>query len=1545
MSSAEWGDYDNDGDLDFLLTGYTGSEGISRIYKNDGGSFSDIGAGLPGVWYSGVAWGDYDNDGDLDILLSGTPGSGIVTSIFNNDGGSFTDIEAGLPGVGRSSAAWGDYDNDGDLDMLLTGSADSEIISKIFRNNTPAANTAPNAPANLIAEPDYEESVTLSWNPATDDETPQAGLTYNLRVSTTPGGQDILSPMSSIPDGLRRVPVMGSQNHNTSWTIEGLSGGTYYWSVQAVDQGFMGSAFTVEGKFLAGPVFEEITTNLTGVYTSSVAWGDYDNDGDLDVLITGSTGGSGAISEIHRNDGGMFTDIDANLIGVRGGSAAWGDYDNDGDLDILLTGALSGPGLISCIYRNDGGHFYDIDANLPGIISGNAAWGDYDNDGDLDILLTGAGGTGTGDISRIYKNDNGIFSDINAGLPGVSNGNAAWGDYDNDGDLDILLTGYTGSEGISRIYLNDGGIFSETGNDLLEHFIVISSCGDYDNDGDLDVLLTGARTYPISKIYNNESGSFSDIGAPLPYVYYSNTSWGDYDNDGDLDILFTGDTGSGYISKIYRNDSGSFFEIDADLPGVYWGNTAWGDYDNDGDLDILLTGNTGSGYISKIYRNNTLVANTAPDAPANLVTVPDNEGSFTLSWDQATDNETPQPGLTYNLRVGTTPGGQDILAPMSSIPDGLRKVPAMGSQNHNTSWTIERLPCGETCYWSVQAVDHGFMGSAFSAEGMFKLNKFDDICASLPGVNMSSAEWGDYDNDGDLDILLTGSTGSESLTRIYENNGGSFSVVNAGLPGVYVSSAEWGDYDNDGDLDILLIGDTRHKYISRIYKNDGGSFSDIGAGLPGVNMSSAEWGDYDNDGDLDFLLSGYTGSKGISRVYKNDGGSFSDIGAGLKGVYNGDAAWGDYDNDGDLDILLAGRFDMNSVFTKIYRNDGGSFSDIGSTAFCGVYEGSAAWGDYDNDGDLDILLTGYTGNESLTRIYENNDGSFSDIGAGLPGVFLGGTEWGDYDNDGDLDILLTGQTGFTRISRIYNNEGGSFSDIGAGLTGIGFGSADWGDYDNDGDLDVLITGYTGSGRISRIYRNNTSIKNNAPNVPANLIAAMNPDGSVTLSWDPATDNETPQPGLTYNLRMSTVSENTDIVSPMADSTGWRKIPAMGYTNHNTGGTTGWTIQNLGEGNYFWTVQAIDHGFMGSPFASEKIMSLSFPGDSVVVNPVDETTGEATVSMTFENATEAGSTTLESGDTGPDTPTDFSLGDPPVYYNLETTVSFSGAVQLCFDYSGIAFEDESLVRLLHYENSAWIDVTTALDMEEDLVYGEVTSLSPFGLMQKVVTEVAIDVKPRSDRNRINPKSNGVTPVAILTTESFNALTVDHASVLFGKTGLEAAECHTDKKTGLPKRCEEDVDGDGDLDLVFHFETQETGIQAGDEEAILTGELFNGHFIQGRDAIITDPGAMKKIAEQIEAIPKTYGLSQNYPNPFNPETLIHFQLPESVPVVLRIFNSSGQVVRSLVNRTYEAGYHSIVWDAMDNHGRSVSSGIYIYHLKAGNFTATRKLVLQR
>src|SRR5436190_884029 len=160
---------------------------------------------------------------------------------------------------------------------------------------------------------------------------------------------------------------------------------------------------------------------LVGIGDGGVALGDYDSDGDLDVLIAGATQTTccvgPAIAKIYRNDGnGVFTDIGAPLLGLSRAAVAWVDYDNDGDLDCFITGMTDNFYFAARLYRNEGNdRFTEIPVDLAGGEYGRIEWGDYDNDGDLDLLYCGGGAT------RLFRSDgNDVIIPISIGLLSVS---------------------------------------------------------------------------------------------------------------------------------------------------------------------------------------------------------------------------------------------------------------------------------------------------------------------------------------------------------------------------------------------------------------------------------------------------------------------------------------------------------------------------------------------------------------------------------------------------------------------------------------------------------------------------------------------------------------------------------------------------------------------------------------------------------------------------------------------------------------------------------------------------------------------------------------------------------------------------------------------------------------------------------------------------------------------------------------------------------------------------------------------------------------------
>ncbi len=117
---------------------------------------------------------------------------------------------------------------------------------------------------------------------------------------------------------------------------------------------------------------------------------------------------------------------------------------------------------------------------------------------------------------------------------------------------------------------------------------------------------------------------------------------------------------------------------------------------------------------------------------------------------------------------------------------------------------------------------------------------------------------------------------------------------------------------------------------------------------------------------------------------------------------------------------------------------------------------------------------------------------------------------------------------------------------------------------------------------------------------------------------------------------------------------------------------------------------------------------------------------------------------------------------------------------------------------------------------------------------------------------------------------------------------------------------------------------------------------GYILKGTGEI-TIPTAERFTVLKNPALPTSFTLHQNFPNPFNPITTLRYDLPEDNFVILTVYDMLGRVVVQLVNTTQEAGFKLVQWDGSDSMGRSVSAGVYLYQIRAGEFVQTRKMVL--
>ncbi len=382
-----------------------------------------------------------------------------------------------------------------------------------------------------------------------------------------------------------------------------------------------------------------------------------------------------------------------------------------------------------------------------------------------------------------------------------------------------------------------------------------------------------------------------------------------------------------------------------------------------------------------------------------------------------------------------------------------------------------------------------------------------------------AASWGDYDNDGwpDLfvanDYVVNGNEveGPNANDFLYRNNGdGSFTRVTnvvVAQDGVWSISGAWGDYDNDGSLD-LIVGNPGHP--NALFRNRGdGTFIKISTGIIATESQTshnAVWGDFDRDGWIDLFIANFwdTPPPPLPNVlFRNErDGSFSKISFGPKpfnSVNSWNVAWGDFNNDGwpDLFVPHGGTITpQRGQNSQLYVNgqDGNFVLLTNSVVFANRANSVAcAWGDYDNDGFQDLFVSNFYAQNNF--LYHNNGDATFTLVTNSVVVADGGTSvgcaWGDYDNDGWLDLIVAnlGPVDFNvggsiraENNFLYRNNGdGTFTKVtGERLVndlGYSTGCA-WADYDNDGFSDLYVAnGWITASEKNFLYRNNGNSNN------------------------------------------------------------------------------------------------------------------------------------------------------------------------------------------------------------------------------------------------------------------------------------------------------------------------------------------------------------------------------------------------------------------------------------------------------------------------------------
>lgn len=564
-----------------------------------------------------------------------------------------------------------------------------------------------------------------------------------------------------------------------------------------------------------------------------------------------------------------------------------------------------------------------------------------------------------------------------------------------------------------------------------------------------------------------------------------------------------------------------------------------------------------------------------------------------LSWTAPSVDGGTIPASSYLIKHSSQPirNQADFEAAETYNPE---RTVLPGLPGTEESIQVIGLPPLENRYFALTYADsYSNRGAlSFGNELAAPASPFGDAQADLLDLEQGQlVKAGDYDNDGDVDLVVSGFFEGEPITLLYDNRAGRFFLnTHHDLGEEPLGDAAWVDYDEDGDLDLIALplegyGPTTPEL--KFFKNQNGTLGpDVSQALAGVFGRMAV-GDIEGDGDVDLVLSG-TGcepSCPAVLVYRNRLGRFELDENHIFFGFSHKLALGDTDSDGDLDLFLSHRDAELEPYLDFYRYENGLFQHAQRI---GPYFFDMVLDDVDQDGGLELMGTGtddqivHNPTEVTGRVFRCEEGQWVELST-FTGVTGAGLALADVNNDGVKDAVLSGNElngGERFTTKALLNLSGGFSwahPVSGAASPVALA-----DFDNDGDVDIAQPG--------RIYLNFWTpfrAPNQRPLAPSR-VQAQYFLSALQVSWDAAHDEESGPFQLQYNIRIGTASGCGNVISGVYGTPLLGNYRSTRISPSQLGIRIHHPVKHL---YYHCSVQTIDAGLKTSDWSDEIVVPL------------------------------------------------------------------------------------------------------------------------------------------------------------------------------------------------------------------------------------------------------------------------------------------------------------------------------------------------------------------